>query len=215
MPCPASPNNPSIPFIRLGLGLLASLLLGQSGAIASDFPPPRDSGSCPTDLDTLLPYVLRDLPSYANRVIQRSRVRSRSEDISGYILLASPPDLDDLPFALSESPFPETLLPQEGDSPSSDSVRQVFFTTLERQYGISGFAQLQAHHRAFLTPTNQGWQLVLMQSSLQAYPGTSPPAPPRDNSYGVIAQALQLWFRDCQAEAIDLGDRPRDSEISD
>lgn len=196
---PHPPTHPLTYPFTLTLGVLVGILLSQGRAIASDFPPPRTTGTCPTDLDTLMPLMLGDLPGYANRVVQRSRDRSRSEDISGYVLLASRPDLDDTPFVLSDPQFPASA-----EAPSNAPVRQVFFTTLERQYGISGFAQLQAHHRAFLTLTDQGWQLVLMRSSLQAYPGTRPPAPPRDNSHGIIAQAIRTWLRDCQAEAVDL-----------
>ncbi len=169
---------------------LTVLSLGRS-AVASPSEPIRPSIACPTELEELLPLLLRDLPSYANRVIQRARDRRRSEDISGYVLLASQPDVN-LP--------DETDLPDEANSNLEEPP--IFFTTLERQYGISGFAQLQVHHRLFLTPTQTGWQLVLMQSAFQDYPARLPPGPPRDNSHGVVAQAVRLWLRDCGAGAV-------------
>lgn len=165
------------------LGLVLGLLNGMAGgAIAS---------SCPSDLETLVPALLNDLPSYANRVIQRSRLTERQDDISGYILLTSAPDFDPLPLDGSE------LTNADGN------VQQLFFTTLERQYGISGFRRIQAHHWLFMVPTQQGWQLALMQTSVQNYPSSNlPPEPPRDSSNGVVAQAIRLWLRDCQAGAL-------------
>ncbi|MGG6297296.1 hypothetical protein ACQ4M4_23120 [Leptolyngbya sp. AN02str] len=163
-------------------------VLGSAPAQASD--PIRPRVACPTELEDVMALMLRDLPSYGNRIIQRARDRDRSEDISGYILVASQPNFTPLPLPLGEQP--------------ASNVRQVFFTTLERQYGISGFAQLQVHHWAFFTPSSTGWQLVLMQSAFQSYPSRIPPAPTRDSSYGVVAQAMRLWLRDCQAGAIRL-----------
>ncbi|MBE9103338.1 hypothetical protein IQ267_28250, partial [filamentous cyanobacterium LEGE 07170] len=89
-------------------GLMATLLLNPGAAWAQPASEPtptaesgdglRHTGQCPADLEALMPLLLRDLPSYANRVIQRARVRDRSADISGYILLSSPPDIDVPPF---------------------------------------------------------------------------------------------------------------------
>ncbi|MBW4651931.1 MAG: hypothetical protein KME20_02570 [Kaiparowitsia implicata GSE-PSE-MK54-09C] len=213
---------------------LTMLSLGQR-VVASPSEPIRPSIACPTELDELLSLLLRDLPSYANRVIQRSRDRRRSEDISGYVLLASQPDVNlpdeaDLPdeagftferemnsesaSALEEDATAAIAFPADSTMDSTmDSTTgstagstteapPIFFTTLERQYGISGFAQLQVHHRLFLTPTQLGWQLVLMQSAFQDYPARLPPGPPRDNSHGVVAQAVRLWLRDCSAGAV-------------
>lgn len=154
--------------------------------------PIRPEVTCPRQLPDLTPLLLRDLPSYANRVIQRSRRRDRTEDISGYILLASQPDLEPLPLPLADVTV--TL----ADVTVTDSTAQLFFTTLERQYGLSGVATVQVHHWAFMTQTNQGWQLVSMLSSTAGYPARSPASPPRDSSFGVVAQAIQTWLRDCQ-----------------
>jgi hypothetical protein len=170
--------------LGLAMGLL-NWLAGGAIAIASQ---------CPSDLETLIPVLLDDLPSYANRVIQRSRLTERQDDISGYILLTSAPNFDPLPLAASEL-----------TAPTDSNVQQLFFTTLERQYGISGFRRIQAHHWLFMVPTQQGWQLALMQTSIQNYPSSNlAPEPPRDSSNGVVAQAIRLWLRDCQAGALSL-----------
>jgi hypothetical protein len=189
-------------------GLLAGLLLSDGAAWAQPASEPnpeaeaadalRQMGRCPTDLDALMPLLLRDLPSYSNRVIQRARVRDRPDDISGYILLSSPPDIDMAPFD-PDNPPPLSLI-----DPAS-TVQQVFFTTLERQYGISGFTQIQAHHQLFLTFTDAlGWQIVLMQTILDEYPSGRLLSETRDSTYGVVAQGIELWLRDCQAGAVDL-----------
>ncbi|MEO1209478.1 MAG: hypothetical protein AAFX78_08040 [Cyanobacteria bacterium J06638_20] len=189
------------------LGLVVGLLLSHGAAWAQPDSDPatgteagdlRQTGRCPIDLDALMPLLLRDLPSYSNRVIQRARVRDRSADISGYILLSSLPDIDMAPF---DPGNPPPLNPIEPES----TVQQVFFTTLERQYGISGFTQIQAHHQLFLTLTDTvGWQIVLMQTILDEYPSGALLSEPRDSTYGVVAQGIELWLRDCQAGAIDL-----------
>ncbi|MBD1912728.1 MULTISPECIES: hypothetical protein [unclassified Leptolyngbya] len=172
----------------LRMGMAVGLLNGMAGvAIAG-------SSQCSNDLATLMPALLDALPSYANRVIQRSRLSERQDDISGYILLTSAPDFDPLPL---EGEGPDSADSLDGD------VQQVFFTTLERQYGISGFRRIQAHHWLFMVPTQQGWQLALMQTSIENYPSSYlPPEPPRDSSNGVVAQAIRLWLRDCQAGAL-------------
>jgi len=191
----------------LSLGLIAAWLLGTGMAWAQPEIDPlpeavgddlRQTGLCPAELETLMPLLLRDLPGYANRVIQRARVRDRPADISGYILLSSPPDLDPPPFDPGNPPRLEPIDPES-------NVQQVFFTTLERQYGISGFAQIQAHHRLFLTLTdNAGWRIVLMQTIYNAYPGGELLSEPRDSTYGVVAQGIELWLRDCRAGSVDL-----------
>lgn len=199
-----------------GMLLMGCLLGAGAGAIAqptvapdlpqapapepspAPLPEMRQVGICPVELDRLMPLLLRDLPSYANRVIQRARVRDRPADISGYILLSSPAEIDAPPFAPGNPP------PLPPINPTS-TVQQVFFTTLERQYGVSGFFQIQAHHRLFLTLTDDGgWRVVLMQTIWDDYPEGNLLSEPRDSTHGVVAQAIELWLRDCRAGAVDL-----------
>lgn len=147
------------------------------------------------DLKVLIPLMMRDLPNYANRVTQRARRRSREVDIFSYVLIAGNPEFAPLPTAanLSSSPSP------------TEPIEQVFFTTLERQYTAGRPVQIQQFHRLLLTKSQNGWILVMMESQLGTYPVKLSPTPPRNSSNGTIAQAVNLWLRDCQAGEIKGG----------
>ncbi len=161
----------------------------------------RQPVECPSQLEALMPLLLRDLPSYANRVSQRAysnQLRATANPpavIPGYILLAGRPEYQPLSLAAGEY-----------RSVSESEVPQVFFTTLERQYFSDQAFELQHYHWLFLTPTESGnppgWRLVLMLSSLGDEQGDEPSSPPRDSSQGVIAQAIRLWLRDCKAGSV-------------
>jgi hypothetical protein len=185
-----------------GIGWLASLvLLGLGGwpglaaeGLGVETPPIRRAIACPQELDTLSPLLLRDLPSYANRVNQRRYAPYRDATRPGHILIASAGD--PRPLTLG----PGTPIPAQ-DSPAE--TVQLFFTTLERQYLPDRAVPLQYHHWVFLTQVNQEWRLVLMRSQLASIPDGHVLAPPEDTSQGVVAQAIRLWLRDCHAQAID------------
>lgn len=175
---------------------LVGLLIGQPhvGYAAKPSPAASSTGAapspihlvqCPSQLDGLTALMLRDLPSYANRVSQRSFDQLTGRP--GYVLIAGKPD-----FA------PLTLGPGSYTPTNSSTPDQIFFTTLERQYVDGKSVSLQHYHWLFLTPTDRGWQFVMMLSSLGDYPTTHPPTPPEDTSQGVIAQAVRLWLRDCE-----------------
>ncbi|WP_448602209.1 hypothetical protein [Thermoleptolyngbya sp.] len=158
----------------------------------------QPQNQCPDTLESLMPLLLRDLPSYANRIIARSRSRSRTTDLPpSYVLLAGSPDYRPLPATLEDLGLAEyrAIAPQ-------DQPRQVFFTTLERQYGYGGYARLQGFYWVFLTQQADQWQLAGLLSSVGGYPQRQPASPPRDSSEGVVAQAIRLWLRDCRAGAI-------------
>lgn len=153
--------------------------------------PLRPRLTCPARLEDLMPLLLRDLPSYANRVNQRA-YPSGNPDTPGYVLIAGQPDYQPLSLAAGAK------------VPKVEGTPQIFFTTLERQYVAGKPVRLQNHHWLFLTPTaEQGWRLVLMFSAIEDYPSDRPPAPTIDASQGVIAQAIRLWLRDCQAGSLD------------
>ncbi|MEB3189240.1 MAG: hypothetical protein VKL42_02730 [Snowella sp.] len=171
----------------LGLGILGlGLWIGLIGPLTAQESP---VGICSQPLETLMARMLSDLPSYANRVIQRSK--SSPDEMRGYVLLASQAEFDPLPLSsLQYQPiFPNTL-------------HQVFFTTLERHYNDQKAYQLQNYYWAFFTQTDQGWQLSLLYSQLAALRKDDPPLPPIEAAQGAIGQAMQLWLRDCQAGAI-------------
>ena len=153
----------------------------------------RPQVACPNRLETLISLLLRDLPSYANRVSQRAYLTAyRSIDSPGYVLLAARPEYEPLPLGPDES----------NPAPIDNNVSQVFFTTLEREYVDHRVVTLQHYHWLFLTQTNQGWRLVLMRSAIGDAPANDPPTPPRDSSHGVIAQAVRLWLLDCEAQSV-------------
>ena len=151
--------------------------------------------TCPADVETLTSQLIRDLPSYANRVIQRSRRLNRTVDSFSYVLVAGKPE-----FA------PLSLGPGQYSSPASvadvEPPKQVFITTLERQYLGGKAIESQHYHWLFLTQTPSGWRLALMFSRIgSSSPGRSP-TPPRESSKGIIGQAVTIWLRDCRAGAI-------------
>ena len=164
-------------------------------SLNENIPPHQKMGLCVQHLKVLIPLMMRDLPNYANRVTQRARRRSREVDIFSYVLIAGNPEFAPLPTAanLSSSPSP------------TEPIEQVFFTTLERQYTAGRPVQIQQFHRLLLTKSQNGWILVMMESQLGTYPVKLSPTPPRNSSNGTIAQAVNLWLRDCQAGEIKGG----------
>lgn len=156
--------------------------------------PIRPHTHCPDNLEDLMPLLLRDLPSYVNRVTQRAIGSHQSPDIPGTLLLAGQPDY--APLSLGPGAY------QPGDS--LDQAEQVFFTTLERQYVGGESLSVQRFHWVFLTQSDDSWYLVLMLSSLGGETMSDhPPSPPIESSQGAIAQGIRLWLRDCRTGNID------------
>lgn len=139
---------------------------------------------CPSTLTALVDRMLRDLPSYINRVRIRAGITQSS------VLLAAKPEFEPLPLSILPV-LPSQTQPQE--------VKQVFFTTLMRRYDSGRIAQVQEYHWVFLTPSEKGWQFVMMYSMIGTYPATAehPPLPPRSSSDGSVAVALKAWLEDC------------------
>lgn len=139
--------------------------------------------------------LIKDLPSYANRVLSRIRRLNTKDYGFSYVLVAGNPEFE-----------PLTLGPGQYTPPTSgadlESPQQVFLTTLERQY-IGGKAlESQHYHWLFLTQTPGGWRLAMMYSRIGSSLPGRPPTPPRESSKGVIGQAITIWLRDCRAGAI-------------
>ncbi|MEB3336514.1 MAG: hypothetical protein VKJ46_03560 [Leptolyngbyaceae bacterium] len=146
--------------------------------------------TCPKDLKTLIPLLLQDLPSYANRTSQRALRRERAVNLSSYMLVAG--QAETLPLSLGPgmyAPIP----------PDSAQLQQVFITTLGRTYLGDQAVELQQFHWLFLTLTQNGWRLAMMYSQTGGYPKDQPPTPPRESTQGAVGQAVSLWLRDCQA----------------
>lgn len=152
------------------------------------------SSACPADVETLTALLIRDVPSYANRVIQRSRRLSRRDTNLFYVVLAGRPEFEPLPLSPLSDP---SLTPTDKAQP-----QQVFFTTLERQYSGGKAVESQLYHWLFLTKTSGGWRLALMFSQFGSSVRGRPPTPPQESSNGIVGQAVTNWLRDCRAGVI-------------
>jgi hypothetical protein len=166
-------------------------LLGLSFFLFPNYQLSKQSFVCPQELEPLIEQMLKDLPSYANRVIQRSRFQQSEVDPTIYVLLAGKPNYTPLPLPIGQN---QTGLP--------DRTEQVFFTTLERRYIYQGVQERQNYHWLFLTSVDGHRKLVMLYTQLGSItPGTSP-SPPLETSRGIVGQAVTLWLRDCQAGTI-------------
>lgn len=173
-------------FFLCSLCFLASVLLENSAANSQNY-------VCPAELETLTNLLLRDLPSYANRVASRSNpINSPS---GTYVILAGKAEF--APLTLGPGVY-SPAAPVEGEL----VPKQVFFTTLERQYLTNRSDLLQNYHWLFLVQSNSGWRSVMLYSQLGSYPSENAPTAPRESSTGIIGQAVQLWLRDCRAGVI-------------
>jgi hypothetical protein len=186
------------------LGTIIGTISANRPAAAVPDQPIRPSIACPDRLEDLMPLLLRDLPSYTNRVTQQSYQLDQNANTPGHVVLAGEPNYE-----------PLTLNPGEKLPTAESETPQVFFTTLERQYVAGKLVRLQHHHWLFITPTEtRGWRLVMIYSAIGIYPSAQPAtaqlsnqsnplsSPPEDTSQGAIAQAIRLWLRDCEAGSI-------------
>ncbi|NEP12754.1 MAG: hypothetical protein F6J92_38595 [Symploca sp. SIO1A3] len=151
--------------------------------------------ACPDDVEALIPLMIEDLPNYANRVIQRSRRLDRTADDSRYVLLAGNPEFE--PLTLGPGQYSPKVTTLEEEQP-----KQVFLTTLERQYIGVKTLDSQSFHWLFLTQTTDGWRLAMMFTQIGSSSPENPPMPPQESSNWIIGQAVSLWLRDCRARAI-------------
>ncbi|MBE9227096.1 hypothetical protein IQ264_16835 [Phormidium sp. LEGE 05292] len=173
-------------FFLCSFCFLTSVLLENSSANSQNY-------VCPADLETLTNLLLRDLPSYANRVTSRSNpINSPS---GTYVILAGKPEF--APLTLGPGVY-SPAAPVEGEG----VPKQIFFTTLERQYLANRANLLQNYHWLFLVKSNSGWRSVMLYSQLGSYPSANPPTAPRESSTGIIGQSVQIWLRDCRAGVI-------------
>ncbi|BAU64566.1 hypothetical protein STA3757_19380 [Stanieria sp. NIES-3757] len=149
------------------------------------------NNSCPADIKTLTSLLLRDLPNYANRVIQTTQNLNQAAGIETYIITAGKAEYEPL------------NLPQlQYDPITSDSPEQVFFTVLERQYSNNQRLERQTFHWLFLTPSDEGWYMVTMYSRFGSSGQNNLPTPPQESSNGIIGQAVNRWLRDCRGGSI-------------
>ena len=142
--------------------------------------------TCPVKLDSLTNLLARDLPSYANRIVQQRR--TRTEKMYSSIVTASIPELKPIEIVSHEYP---SRFPQAAPT-------QVFISTLENQYTGIQSAQLQQFHWLFLTKTRLGWRLVNIYSRTSGSPTASMPiTPPIESSKTIVGEAIRIWLNDC------------------
>jgi hypothetical protein len=148
--------------------------------------------TCPNNVSELIPLLLKDLPAYSNRVVQRTQNLNQAAGTENYIITAS------------QAEFEPLQLPRlQYDQINSDQEpTQVFFTVLERHYLQDEIVDISSYHWLFLTSTTRGWQTVMLFSRFGNTTENALPAPPRETTDGIIGQGIQLWLRDCNAGAV-------------
>lgn len=150
----------------------------------------KKSNQCPQDIQSLGNLLVKDIPSYANRVIQKSRNSSRStQSMPIYIIVASNAEFEPLP--LNQTQY---------QGSNNEGIKQIFFTTLERHYlSKDKVIETQNYHHLLLTYTTHGWHLVMAFSRFGSFNNKNIPSPPQDTTKGIMGQAVNLWLRDCRA----------------
>lgn len=177
----------------MGLGGAMLMLFPQSAIELRSAPEAIAQSSCPKDFESLSQKLLEELPSYANRVIQRTKFPSRTQSNSTYFIVAGKPEFNPLEKNKKGNytpAFPNT---------ENDDIKQIFFTTLERKYQETEVHSVQNYHWLFLTETEQGWYLATLYSRFGLVDQDHPPTPPHETSNGIVGQGIQLWLRDCRA----------------
>ncbi len=141
---------------------------------------------CPAKLDDLTNLLARDLPSYANRIIQQRR--KRTDSLYSSLVTVSIPDLQPIELVSHEYParFPQA------------APKQVFLSSLENQYTGLRSTQLQQFHWLFIAQTQMGWRLVNIYTRTSGSPGANiATTPPIESSKTIIGEAIRIWLNDC------------------
>jgi hypothetical protein len=145
------------------------------------------ANTCPADVNSLTSLLIRDLPSYANRLIQRRR--KRTDELYSSLVTVGKPDFRSIEITSREYParFPQS------------APTQVFITTLERQYTGIKSAEIQQFHWLFMAKTRFGWRLsnIYSRTSIGKLTADAPIAPPTESSRTIVGEAISIWLNDC------------------
>lgn len=152
--------------------------------------------SCPDNVTELASLMLKDLPDYSNRVIQRGQTLNRKEGIRRYIITAAMAEFE--PLGLPRIQY---------NSGDREQPEQLFFTVAERQYHNKKITTNRTYHWLFLTQTKAGWQEVMMFSRFGNSQSEHLSTPPKESTNGIIGQGVQLWLRDCRAGTVRLSSK--------
>lgn len=137
------------------------------------------------NLEILVADLILDLPGYVNREIQRTR-QPNEDYLKRNIIIAGRPEFEPLP--IDYTPFLQ------------EDIKQVFVTTLERQYRESIVIEVQRFHWLFLRENEtKKWELVNMFSIEESLPENLP-FQPEDSSNGVFARGIRVWLEGCYFE---------------
>ncbi|MGY6530999.1 MAG: hypothetical protein ACXITR_13830 [Cyanobacterium sp.] len=149
---------------------------------------------CSGDITEVSTKLVNEISDYGNRVIQKSRRGgANSSTMPIYIITAGKPEFEPLP--LSNNNF-------GSDKPSE--IEQVFFTTLERHYlSNTRLEETNNYHWLLLTPTDRGWQMVMLLTRFGEVAQSEVVSPPVDTTSGVLGEAVRLWLRDCRYSYMD------------
>jgi hypothetical protein len=154
----------------------------------------QKSSTCPHQLPELTALLLRDLPAYSNRVIQRTQDLNQAAGNENYIITASQAEFEplDLP----------RLSYNQSEGIGDPQPEQVFFTVLERQYTEGKIVDTQTYHWLFLTLTESGWRTVILFSRFGNSQAGGLPTPPQETTDGIIGRGVEIWLRDCRDGAV-------------
>jgi hypothetical protein len=203
----------SMVLFELGLNLLhradATPLLVANQSAAK---PSQTSFTCPNQLPELTALLLRDLPAYSNRIIQRTQDLNQAAGNENYIITASKAEFEplDLPrLSYDQSKHIGDRVARSEASPlgypkGNRQPEQVFFTVLERQYIQGKIVDTQTYHWLFLTLTHSGWRTVMLFSRFGNPQEGGLPTPPKETTNGIIGRGVQLWLRDCRAGTVSM-----------
>ncbi|MEM6425508.1 MAG: hypothetical protein AAF728_10170 [Cyanobacteria bacterium P01_D01_bin.128] len=174
------------PLVGLLLGMPTLAQAPESGFI-------RPTMACPTDFETLSSLLVRDIPSYTNRILQSSVADIPDGYRPAYVITASLPE---------RAPLDITDQVYTTDADGHQQLQQLFFTTLERQYSDLEVTEINHFHWLFLAADGESWQMVFMFSAIAAEGEVQ--LPTRDSSQGSVGQAVQRWLVDCRAGAVSV-----------
>jgi hypothetical protein len=153
-------------------------------AVSTSYPSCSEPG-CLMTVDALINPLVQALPSYTNRVLQRSPEVGLGEK-SGYVISAT--GLTQAPFVLNTE-----LIDQ-------NNLSSIYLVTRERRYRNQKVFNVKRYHWLFLRHTPHGWEVVKLFSQSGPYPGYKLFPEPMDTTKGAMAEAIRLWLRDCQSQ---------------
>ena len=145
---------------------------------------PKKKSTCPENsdnLEILVAALILDLPSYVNREIQRDR-QPNKDYLKRNMVIAGRPEFENLP--IDNTPFLQ------------EDIKQIFLTTLERQYRDSQVVELQQFHWLFLRQNQTQWELINMFSIEESFLENIQPQP-EDSINGVFARGIRAWLEGC------------------